>query len=224
MPAAVADWLAGAVTDAANQAATTLSLMAQDQRRLTPDVDYLQQLAAALTCPPTGMDTEETSGSAACDRAAPLMSAAAILPALSLPASKPPATPAALPQAASAALDPQSSAVTAILAAADPRLAGVIAQAMGQQTATAPPATASVIALKTKANPLAEEEHRADPTRLLLDGTPDTLVPGSWFVSEENFWDGTTWTTQAFANRIVSARQFTRPFTLTGARRPTCPP
>jgi predicted phage baseplate assembly protein len=216
VPAVVADWLAGAVTGVLNQATTTLSLMAQDQRRLTPDVDYLQRLAVALTCPPADTEREGAAQQAQCQRAVPLMSAAAILPALRLAPSQPPATPTALPQAASTALDPQSSAVTAILAAADPRLAGVIAQAMGQQTATAPPATASVIALKTKANPIASDDH-ADATKLWLDGTPDTLVPGSWFVSEQNDESGGTWTTTPYPNRIVSARQFTRVFTLTGA-------
>lgn len=223
VPAVVADWLAGAVTDVLTQATTTLSLMAQDQRRLTPDVDYLQRLAVALTCPPADTERESASQQAQCDRAVPLMSAAAILPALRRAPSQPPATPIALPQAAGTALDPQSSAVTAILAAADPRLAGVIARAMGQQTATAPPATASVIALKTKANPLARDERPADATKLWLDGTPDTLVPGSWFVSEQNDESGGTWTTTPYANRIVSARQFTRAFTLTGAPQTNVP-
>ena len=212
VPPGVVSWLAGAVTRVLDQARTTLSLMSQDERRLAPDIDYLQRLARALTCTPAELRRDP----AACDRAAPLMTAAAILPALRRPPSQPPVTSAALPQAASAALDPQSSAVTAILAAADPRLAGVLGQAVGQQTATAPPATASVIALKTKANPLAEGDN-ADPTRLLLDGTADSLVPRSWVVSEENSWDGTTWTTQAYANRIVSARQFTRQVQLSSA-------
>jgi predicted phage baseplate assembly protein len=212
----VAEWLACDVTNVLNQATATLSLMAQDQRRLTPDVDYLQRLAVALTCPHADAERETASQEAQCERAVPLMSAAAILPALRLAPSQPPATPIALPQAASTALDPQSSAVTAILAAADPRLAGVIAQAMGQQTATAPPATASVIALKTKANPVARDDHQ-DATKLWLDGTPDTLVPGSWFVSEQNDESSGTYTTTPYANRIVYARQFTRPFTLAGA-------
>ncbi len=212
VPPGVVSWLAGSVTRVLDQARTTLSLMSQDERRLAPDIDYLQRLARALTCTPAELRRDP----AACDRAAPLMTAAAILPALRRPPSQPPVTSAALPQAASAALDPQSSAVTAILAAADPRLAGVLGQAVGQQTATAPPATASVIALKTKANPLAEGDN-ADPTRLLLDGTADSLVPRSWVVSEENSWDGTTWTTQAYANRIVSARQFTRQVQLSSA-------
>ena len=179
VPAAArtAAWLAGAVTDVLTQARTTLSLMAQDQRRLTPDVAYLQSLAAALTCPPAETEAERTGGQAQCDRAAPLISAAAILPALRLAPSAPPATPTALAQAAGTALDPQSSAVTAILAAADPRLAGVIAQAMGQQTATAPAATASVTALTAKANPPADVEVEGD-TQVPLNGTPDSVRAG----------------------------------------------
>jgi predicted phage baseplate assembly protein len=209
VPPAVAGWLAGPVTAVLSQATTTLSLMSQDARLLSPDIAYLQQLAEALTCPAEELRAQASDDQAACDRAVPLMTAAAILPALRRPPSQPPATPAALPQTASTALDPQSSAVAAILAAADPRLAGVLAHAVGQQTATAPPATASVIALKTKANPMAEGDN-ADPTRLLLDGTADSLVPGSWLVSEENTQDGTAWTTRAHANHIISARQFTR--------------
>ena len=222
LAAAVAEWLAGDVTNVLNQATATLSLMAQDQRRLTPDVEYLQRLAVALTCPHADAEQEGASQQAQCNRAVPLMSAAAILPELRLAPSQPPATPIALPQAASTALDPQSSAVTAILAAADPRLAGVIAQAIGQQTATAPPATASVIALKTKANPVARDDHQ-DATKLWLDGTPDTLVPGSWFVSEQNDESSGTYTTTPYANRIVYARQFTRPFTLAGAPQTNLP-
>ena len=212
VPAAVADWLAGPVTDVLTQATTTLSLMAQDQRRLTPDVAYLQLLAAALTCPPAEAEAERTGDQAQCDRAAPLMIAAAILPALRLAPSQPPATPTALPQAASTALDPQSSAVTAILAAADPRLAGVIAQAMGQQAATAPAATASVIALTAKANPPVDVE--AGPnTQLPLNGTPDSLVPGSWFVTEQNIPDGTP-ALVTFVNHIDSVQQYSRELNL----------
>ena len=212
VPAAVAAWLAGAVTDVLTQARTTLSLMGQDQRRLTPDVAYLQLLAAALTCPPAEMEAERTGGQAQCDRAAPLISAAAILPALRLAPSAPPATPTALAQAADTALDPQSSAVTAILAAADPRLAGVIAQAMGQQTATAPAATASVTALTAKANPPADAE--AGPnTQLPLNGTPDSLVPGSWFVTEQNIPGGSP-PLVTFVNRIVSVQQYSRELNL----------
>jgi predicted phage baseplate assembly protein len=217
VPSNVAKWLAGDVTDVLDQATTTLGLMAQDQRRLTPELDYLQRLAVAKTCPHAGTERESAGQDAQCDRAVPLMSAAAILAALRLAPSQPPATPTALAQAASSALDPQSSSVTAVLAAADPRLAGVITQAMGRQTVTAPSATANVIALKTKANPLAEDAHTRDSTKLLLDGTPDTLVPGSWFVSEQNDESSGMWTTTPYANRIVSARQFTRVFTLTGA-------
>ncbi len=89
-----AAWLAGAVTDVLTQARTTLSLMAQDQRRLTPDVAYLQSLAAALTCPPAETEAERTGDQAQCDRAAPLISAAAILPALRLaPSRRPPRRP-----------------------------------------------------------------------------------------------------------------------------------
>lgn len=217
VPSVVADWLAGDVTNVLNQAATTLSLMVQDQRVLTPDVDYLQRIAVAKTCPETDAEREDAGGQAQCYRALPLVSAAAIVPALRLPPSRPPATPIVLPQAASTALDPQSSAITAILAAADPRLAGVIAQAIARQTVTPPPATASVIALKTKANPLPRDERPLDKTKLWLDGAADTLVPTSWLVSEQNAESGDTWTTTTHINRIVSARQFTREFAVTGA-------
>jgi predicted phage baseplate assembly protein len=210
VPAAVAEWLAGAVTDVLTQATTTLSLMAQDQRRLTPDVAYLQSLAAALTCPPAEMEAERSGDQAQCARAAPLISAAAILSALRLAPSRPPATPAALAQAAGTALDPQSSAVTAILAAADPRLAGVIAQAMGQQTATAPAATASVTALIAKANPPADVEVE-DDTQVPLNGTPDSVVPGSWFVTEQNL---DTVTVKTFPNRVHSVQQYSRELNL----------
>jgi predicted phage baseplate assembly protein len=220
VPAVVADWLAGAVTDVLTQATTTLSLMAQDQRRLTPDVAYLQSLAAALTCPPAEMEAERAGDQAQCDRAAPLMSAAAILPALRLAPSQPPATPTALPQAASTALDPQSSAVTAILAAADPRLAGVIARALGQQTATAPPATASVIALTSKANPPVGVEVEGD-TQVPLNGTPDSVVPGSWFVTEQNI---DTLTVKTFPNRVHSVQQYSRNLNLPAPAPPTYVP
>ena len=53
VPPAVASWLDRLVTPVLDQATTTLSLMAQDQRRLAPDLEYLQQLAQALTCPPS---------------------------------------------------------------------------------------------------------------------------------------------------------------------------
>jgi len=215
VPAAVAAWLAGAVTDVLTQATTTLTLMAQDQRRLTPDVDYLQRLATALTCPAAEMEAEGADGQAQCDRAVPLISAAAILPALLLAPSQPPATATALPQAASTALDPQSGAVTAILAAADPRLAGVVAQAMAQQTATAPPATAGVTALTTKANPPVDATVGSN-SQLPLNGTPDSLVPGSWFVTEQNA-SGATPPVTTFVNRIDSVQQYSRKLDLPAA-------
>ena len=218
VPAAVAAWLAGPVTGVLDQAATTLSLMEQDQRLLAPDIDYLQRLARALTCPRGGGGTGHTGTAAECDRAAPLMTAAAILPALRRPPSQLPATPAALPQAASTALDPQSAAVTALLAAADPRLAGIIGQAIGQQTVTAPPATASVTALRTKAAPPADQSATSPYKTLLLDGTPDTLVPGSWFVSEQINDDGSTTT---LTNRIVSVEQGSIAVALPGGRSST---
>lgn len=217
VPPAVASWLDGPVTDVLDQARATLTLMSGDQRRLAPDVDYLQQLARALICPDGSRNAEASGSQAVCDRAAPLVTAAAILPALRRPPSRPPARPAELPQSASVALDPQSTAVTALLTAADTRLAGVLGQAIGRQTATPPPATANVIAMKTKANPLAYDE-TPSPRKLLLDGTPDSLVPGSWFVSEQILSDGTT---RTFANRIVSAEQFTRTFRLAGHAPPT---
>ena len=215
VPAAVASWLANLVTPVLDQATTTLSLMAQDQRRLAPGLEYLQQLAQALTCPPS--ELRRGAGQAGCDRAVPLVTAAAILPALRRPPSRPPATPAALPQAAGVALDPQSAAVTALLAAADPRLAGSIAQAVGRQAVTAPPATASVIALKTKASPV-PTDHPDKTTELLLDGTSDSLVPGSWLVSEQTFADGTA---KTFRCRIVSARQYTWTVQLSSTGPPT---
>ena len=201
----VADWLAGPVTDVLNQARTTLSLMSQAQRLLAPDIEYLQSLARVLVCPPDEEGGHRRIYTPACDRAAPLATAAAILPALRRPPSRPPATPAALPEATSAALDPQSTAVTALLAAADGRLAGLLGQAIGQQTATPPPATASVIALKTKANPLQDDS--VTTKELVLDGTADALVPGSWLVTEQLTDTGAT---ETRANRIVSVEQYTR--------------
>jgi hypothetical protein len=209
VPAAVADWLAGPVTDVLNEATATLAMMAQDLRRLAPDVDYLQQLARSLTCPSGQAGGGNASASADCDRAAPLITAAAILPALRRSPSQPPATPIALAQAPSTALDPQSSVVTALLAAENPLVAGVIVQAIGKQTATAPPATASVTALATKANPPADLTP-TDTKVMELDGTPDAVVPGSWFVSEQFNDPGIT----TLASRVDSVAQFSRQVTL----------
>jgi predicted phage baseplate assembly protein len=202
VPAIVTSWLAGDVTNVVDQAGTTLSLMEQDQRLLAPDIDYLQRLARALTCP----DDELAAAEPDCNRAAPLMTAAAILSALRRPPSEPPPTAAALPQAASTALDPQSTAVTALLTAADPRLTGVLGQAVGRQTVTAPPGTASVIALKTKASPVTDTPPRS-AKEVLLDGSYDSLVTGSWFVSEQDLNEPTPVT---MPNRIVSVARYTR--------------
>ena len=150
------------------------------------------------------------------------MTAAALLPALRRPPSQPPATPTALPQVSSAALDPQSTAVTAILAAADPRLAGVLSQAVGQQAVAAALATASVIALRTKANPPADV-HVESNTQLPLSGTADSLVAGSWFVTEQNIPNGTP-TVTTFANRIHSVEQYSRNLNLPEPAPPTYVP
>jgi hypothetical protein len=166
--ASVAAWLAGPVTVVLNQAGLLLGLLAAEDRRLLPGIAYLQQLAAKLT-----------GG----DGAAPLATAAAIVPALQLAPSQPPATATALPQTTTAALDPGSAAATALLAAADPRLSGVLTQAIGHQAATPPPATAGVIALTTKASvpaPQDDDEARTSNTQLVLDGTLSSLVPGGW--------------------------------------------
>lgn len=190
VPSQVAAWLGSSIRPVQAQAARTLRLMAADERRLAPDIDYLQRLAHKLTC------QEDAGGRAAagsgrggggdCDRAASLATAAAIMPALRRPPSRPPALPVALPQAASTALDPQSAVVTTLLTAADPRLAGLLTEAIGRQTATRPPATGGVTLLTAKANAVADEGDRlagANDT-VLLDGTPSSLVPGSWLVSE----------------------------------------
>ena len=55
-------------------------------------------------------------------------------------------------------------------------------------------------------------------TELLLDGTSDSLVPGSWLVSEQTFADGTT---KTFLCRIVSARQYTWTVQLSSTGPPT---
>ncbi len=54
----------------------------------------------------------------------------------------------------------------------------MIAQAMGQQTATAPAATASVTALTAKANPPADVEVE-DDTQVPLNGTPNWSCRGA---------------------------------------------
>lgn len=197
VPPNVAGWLAGAVADVVSTARTALRLIAQDNRQLDPEVAYLQLLAQNLTCPEkqtgssgvaaadTGTGTSDDGG---CDRAASLAAVAAILPALRRPPSAPPVTPTALTQTASAALDPQSAAVTALLTAADPRLAGVLAQAIGKQTVTPPPATAGIIALTTKANAVQDPAIASSDvpkTVVLLDGTPASLVRGGRLVTEQ---------------------------------------
>ena len=127
VPPDVAAWLAwpgdGTAGDALAKAASLLRLLAADGRKLPPDVEYLRGLAEALISPPGGEEGRAPVPDMALDRAVPLVAATAIVPALRRPPSAPPATPAALPQSASAALDPSSSAISALLGAADPRLA-----------------------------------------------------------------------------------------------------
>lgn len=191
VPAGVTGWLANQVTVVLNNAGTLLGLLAAEDRRLPPDVAYLQQLAAALT-----------GG----DSAAPLATAAVIAPALGRPPSQPPATATDLPQTTTAALDPGSAAVTALLAAADPSLSGVLAQAIGHQATTAPPATAGVIALTTKASapaPQDDDESATSNTGLVLSGTLSSLVPGGWFVTEQR-----NNAASPYANRIVSVETY----------------
>jgi predicted phage baseplate assembly protein len=195
--ASVAAWLAGPVTVVLNQAGLLLGLLAAEDRRLLPGIAYLQQLAAKLT-----------GG----DGAAPLATAAAIVPALQLAPSQPPATATALPQTTTAALDPGSAAATALLAAADPRLSGVLTQAIGHQAATPPPATAGVIALTTKASvpaPQDDDEARTSNTQLVLDGTLSSLVPGGWLVTEQQ-----DEAASPFVNQIVSVQTYTVPLAL----------
>jgi predicted phage baseplate assembly protein len=211
VPPEVAGWLAGAVTDVVSTAQTALRLIAHDNRQLDPEIAYLQLLAQKLTCPENKTSSGVTAADAGsgddgeCDRAASLAAAAAILPALRRPPSQPPATPTALTQTASTALDPQSAAVTALLTAADPRLAGVLPQAIGKQTVTPPPATAGVTALTTKASVPDPLDQGVATTELILDGTPSSLVPGGWFVTEQR--DNPP---DLFVNRIVSVERFTQ--------------
>lgn len=225
VPAKVATWLADSVVPVLDQAVLTLGLLAADERQLAPDVDYLQRLAHKLICPDDNQGGAaafaRAGGGAAggagadgggdCDRAASLAAAAAIVPALRRPPSQPPATPAALPQAAGAALDPQSAAVTALLTAADPRLASLLTAAIGKQAATQPPATGGVTLLTAKANAIEDSDkplENTDTGTVLLDGTPASLVPGGWLVSE------TSDNSSRNVARIMTVKRYSRKVTL----------
>ncbi|WP_162529336.1 putative baseplate assembly protein [Segeticoccus rhizosphaerae] len=209
-----------AVSDAA-------PLVAASTRAQSPELAYLERLAIALTCPSDGeAERRDRADTLNCARATPLLATAAALQALRRPPSRPPKLASDLAQASAESLDPGSSSLVTLLAGADPRLAGTLAQAIGQQAVTAPPLTAHVIALRTKAGPV-PDEFRSD-TQLSIDGTPDNLVPGGWLVSRERGTSGEGATdpasTHEFVTRIASAQHYVRIVTIaegTSARVPT---
>jgi predicted phage baseplate assembly protein len=261
VPLSVARWLLGpsdpdatTVTDVVTAGTALLTLVEQDLRIPPREVAYLRELAWFLANPPA--EVAESAGNApgipvsgipgtvfgwipeaVLDRAVPLVEAAATLPALRRPPSRPPAAPAALPQRTADALAPASAAIGALLAAADPRLAGLLAPAIARQAVTDPPAVAGVIALRSKAG--AQPGDVSDPppssggeaaggqapggqtpraapsvTTLTVDGTPDSLAPGAWLSYEQAVPDGTSKKTSTFAGRIATVRPDTRTTTV----------
>ena len=221
-------WLAEVLAPVEDAVRDAGPLVAASTREQSPELAYLEQLAIALTCPPSDEAGEVRRTSAetvACARATPLLATAAALQALRRPPSRPPGLASGLVQTTAAALDPGSSSLVSLLAGADPRLAGTLAEAIGRQAVTPPPLTANVIALRTKAAPVPDEFSSGQ--QLSVDGTPDNLVPGGWFVSRErSTGDGEIGLAPAheFVTRIASVQHYVRTVSIadgTSARVPT---
>ncbi len=174
-------WLDTAVARAAALARTALAVVSTAQRRSPPEIEYLRELAVELVCPPNEGDRER-GRDPACAAAVPLVTAAAVLPALR----RPPARPAAVPPDPQRLFAPQSDVQSALLAAADPRLAPVLRTAIGNQAVTPPPATTAVLALRVAARSVNPNAFVGDDTtKLLVEGTVDTVTRGSWLLTEQ---------------------------------------
>lgn len=210
----------GRVGDAV-RAATPL--VADFVRGQSPELAYLERLAVAITCPDTGKGVGRMSqkGPDDCSRATPLLATSAALRALRRPPSRPPELASALSPTTASALDPSSSSLISLLASADPRLSGTLAQAIGTQQVNAPRLTSQVIALRSRANPVSNGSSSGD-TQLDLDGSPDNLVPGGWLVTRQ--LDSPEDRQDPFVARIVSVQRYARSIDLGKGASPVAVP
>src|SRR5204863_191727 len=87
---------------------------------------------------------------------------------------------------------PQSDVQSALLAAADRRLAPILRTAIGNQAVSPPAPTTAVLALRIIATPIPPPDEITvnEPRQLLVDGVADAITPGSWLLVEQR--DATT--------------------------------
>ena len=204
-------WVARRLDPLGESVRTATPLAAAVTRGRSPELAYLDRLAAAITCP----DPEvRLQGSTDCSTGAPLLATAAALGALRRPPSRSPASSASAPQGLAAALAPGSVGLTDLLAGTDPRLRAALSTATASLPVAGPRLTASVIALRTRANPVPEGINTEKAVS--LDGNPENLVAGGWMVSRELVprEDGSQLDVTQLVTRIVDVQHFVRPVSL----------
>lgn len=152
-------------------------------RERSPELDYLDRLATAITCPETPEGDRHLRGDADCHAGTPLLATAAALGALRRRPVTPPSGAAAFSPALSTALDPRSDLLRQLVSGGDPALGAALATATATLPVSGPTQTARVVALRVRANPVPDAPQ--GETQVSVDGLPDTLVPGGWMVSRE---------------------------------------
>ena len=200
------DWVRGSLDPLGAAVGAAVAPATTYTRGRSPDLAYLERLAAAITCP-----DEETGRLRGrdCRQATPLLGTAVALAALRRPPTVAPARTTPPPQPLATALAPGSDGLRELLAGGDPRLAAALGTATATLPLAGPPLAARVIALRTQGHPVPDGPSGED--RLTLDGSPDNLVAGGWMVSRERDPDGEDATpAHELLTRVAAVQRFVR--------------
>ena len=174
-----ATWVEKLLTPVEEAARAATPLVSAFTRGRSPELDYLDRLAQAISCPDPGVRRVSPD----CATGVPLLATAVALRALRRPPARPPESASAAPQSLASGLSPRSEALRELLAGSDPQLRAALTTATASLAVAGPRSTASVVALRTRANPVPEGLNNG--FAVSVDGRPENLVPGGWIVSRE---------------------------------------